>query len=145
MPGIPQIVAETGPWVAVLLGSGGIGYLLKVVLGHRRSVRKQTDDMASNVVGVYAGRLAFVERHAVICDAELAHSRHKVNNLGGTFDSMLMMLEVSPEKMPEIIARTKEKRARDIEMEAAERAHILAAALKAAGLDPEEESERMAA
>lgn len=126
---------SAAPWIVAVLGAGGIAAVVRVILDYRRSARKQADDMASQVVGVAMGRLKSVERHAIICDANLAYTRHKASNLGSTIDSMLLLFEVAPERQPEIIAKLKEKRARDEKSEAVERAAILAAAVAAVSED----------
>lgn len=125
---------SVGGWpflIVSVLGSLGLGGLIKAWLDYRRGARKQTDDMANQVVNVAMGRLKAVERHGIICEANLAYQRHKAANLASTIDSLLMMLEVAPERQLEIILKLKEKRALDERSEAIERAAILASAVAA--------------
>lgn len=126
--------------MAVLLGGMGLGGLLKVILDHKRGVRKQTDDMATTMVATMTARLTTVERHAILCEANLAHMRHKVNNLSGSFDGFLLLVEMAPERAAEFVDRIKAKRIEDARTEAIERTAILKAALEATGELPQEET-----
>jgi hypothetical protein len=133
-------ISSLGGWpllIVSLLGTLGVGGLLKTWLDYLRGKRKQTDDMADRVVTLTMGRLKAVERHAIICEANLSYTRHKANNLASTIDSMLMLFEVAPERQKEILLKLKDKRERDEKVEAVERASILAAAIAAIGGEEE--------
>jgi hypothetical protein len=133
MDDVQGFVLSAAPWIVAILGAGGIAAVIKVVLDYLTKARKQTDDMATTVAELTMSRLKSVERHGIICEANLAHNRHRLNNLSGSFDGMLLLIEMAPEKTQEIVARIKEKRAADAAAEAIERAEILAAAVAAVG------------
>ena len=65
-----------------------------------------------------------------IHEAERSLDRHKIGNVTQCLDAVLLMLETSPEKAPEIVARIKEMRSAQIEAEAKESAIIRAAMIR---------------
>jgi hypothetical protein len=120
-----------------LIGSGGLGVMMKTWLDHRRGVRKQTDDVAMSLVQQLKERVATVEsealRERVLCDAKLGIQRHRVNNLSSSFDSMLMLMELAPEKAPEMVKLVKERRAQQEQSEAIEKAALAGIATNMSG------------
>lgn len=133
---LPSSLIGLGNWPVVIVGilsSLGLGSLLKTWLDHLRGVRKQTDDMATNIVASMTTRLVTVEKHAILCEANLAAMRHKVNNLSGSFDGFLLLVKASPDRVLEFVELIKEKREADALAEAIERTAIMQAALAAVG------------
>lgn len=63
-------------------------------------------------------------------EAERSLDRHKFNNLSQCFDAVMLMLEATPEKAPEIVVRIKEMRATQLQAEALEKAAIHAARME---------------
>jgi hypothetical protein len=124
--------------IVAALGSIGLGGMLKTWLDYRFRGRKQSDDMATAIVASTTDRLRMAERHGRICEANLAYIRHRHNNLSGSYDSLLLFLEVAPEKLAEFLPRIREKRRLDLEGEAAERAALMAQALVPDDDPPEE-------
>jgi hypothetical protein len=80
-----------------------------------------------------------LERQQVRSDAEKRLLIHKLRNMTANFDSMLLMLEMNPDRGPEIVAKIKQQRAAQMMAEAKEAAIINAADLAPIG---EEEGER---
>ncbi len=80
-------------------------------------------------------RIAKLERQAVQQQnrhrAEISLYRHKFKNITSCFDAMLLLLELNPDKGPEIIAKIKEMRATQMLAEAEEAAIIRAAEIAA--------------
>lgn len=67
--------------------------------------------------------------------AEMAIMRHRVNNSDQCLDALLLLLEQSPGKVKDAVARIKDMRARQREAEATEKAAFHAAAIARAGVD----------
>lgn len=63
-------------------------------------------------------------------DAEKRLLTHKLRNMTANFDSMLMMLEMNPDRGPEIVAAIKKQRASQMMAEAKESAMISAAEIE---------------
>jgi homoserine dehydrogenase len=115
-----------------LIGTGGVGYLLKTVLDHKQRIRKQTDEVAMSLVMQQSERItqleASIERERALCDAKLGVQRHRVNNLSMNFDSMLMIMELAPEKAVDAVRAIKERRAQQDTAEAVEKGAVAAIA-----------------
>jgi hypothetical protein len=67
-----------------------------------------------------------LDRQQVRHDAEKRLLIHKLRNMTANFDAMLMMLELNPERGPEIAERIKRQRADQMIAEAQESAMIFA-------------------
>lgn len=76
-----------------------------------------------------------LERQQIRHDAEKRLLTHKLRNMTANFDSMLMMLEMNPDRGPEIVAVIKAQRAAQMLAEAREAAIISAAELGMADED----------
>lgn len=126
-------LAEHWPGIATAGAGLGIGGLVKTWLDHKRAVRRASDEVAMALVEQLTARVESVEASAAqeraLCDANLAVLRHRVNNLSGSFDGLLLFIEMAPERAREFAARIKEKRAAQEQVEAAEKASVAALAL----------------
>lgn len=71
-------------------------------------------------------------------EAERRIDRHKLNNLIQCFDMIVLLIETSPDKAPEIIVKVKELRATQMVAEAEEKSQLLKAQMIAEGLLEEE-------
>ncbi|MBD8472169.1 hypothetical protein [Sphingomonas sp. CFBP 8765] len=124
------------PSIATAGAGLGMGGLLKTLLDHRRATRLQTDEVAMSLVQQLTRRVETVEAGAaqerVLCDANLAVLRHRVNNLSGSFGSLLLMIEMAPDRAREFATRIKEQRAMQEQTEATEKASLAAAAITGA-------------
>lgn len=77
-----------------------------------------------------------IERQEARHRAEQSLSNHKLRNMTACFDAMLLMLEMTPERGPEIVTKIKAMRADQMKAEAREAAIIRAADI--AGSEPGE-------
>lgn len=117
------------------LGAGGI---VKTWLDHKRERRRQTDKVALALVDQLTRRVETVEASAaqerVLCDARLSLLRERVCGLSGSFDQLLLTIELAPERARELAARIKEQRLGQEQAEAAEKAGVAAAMIAMAGV-----------
>jgi hypothetical protein len=130
------------PWPAIiallttLLGGAGVGAILKAWLDYKTGKRKQTDEVAMQLVGQLQVRLTTVEakaaRDEALCEAQLAVQRHRINNLSSAFDGLLLVMELAPDRASEAVARIKARRVADAQAEATETAAVRAAEVAAA-------------
>lgn len=77
-----------------------------------------------------------ITRERRIHSAERALDRHRLNNITQCFDSLLLLIEMNPDRATEIVGKIKEMRATQMLAEAEEKAAIRAAEIVA---DDEEE------
>lgn len=121
--------------VFTAIGGMGVGGMLKTWLDHKRGTRKDTDDVAMNLVQQLSARLKKVEDSAAqadaLCEARMSVLRHRMNNLSTSFDGLLMLIEMAPDKTGEFVTKIKERRVQQEQTEAAERATVNAAILQA--------------
>lgn len=120
-------VTTVGLWAAIL-GVAGI-FLRQIV-----PWKKQASDAEARLREALIQRVERLEqrldRQQIRHDAEKRLLTHKLRNMTANFDSMLMMLEMNPDRGPEIVAKIKEQRARQMLAEAKESAIIYAAELQ---------------
>lgn len=121
-----------GLWVAIV---GVIGIALRQLVPWR----KQSSDAEAQFRAALIERVQRLEdrldRQQARHEAEKRLLTHKLRNMTANFDSMLLMLEMNPDRGPEIVAAIKDQRARQMVAEAQEAAIIYADELK--GDDPE--------
>lgn len=98
------------------LGGGGIVAVVRPFLDYLKTKRGQTDEVAMELVEKLQARIERLEEAASterqLCDAKLAVLRHELRNIEGSFDSLMLAIEVAPEKAAEVVAKIKEQRAR---------------------------------
>jgi hypothetical protein len=127
-----------GVWIAAI---GVIGLLIRqIVPGHRAASEAEgrLRDALIKRVDLLERKLERQEsRHA----AERALGNHQLRNVTACFDAMLLMLEMNPDRGPEIVSKIKEMRASQIVAETQEKAIIRAAEIAA---DAEESREAQA-
>lgn len=132
-----------GSVVGALGGIGGITAFAKVWLNHRHQMRKATDEVAMTLVERLQVRIEALEargerieaearQERMLCEARLAVQRHKFNNLDMSFDGLLSLIRVAPERAAEFVDDLIAKRQAQRAAEAAEAAQITQAALAAA-------------
>jgi hypothetical protein len=105
-------------WAALCgaaLGGGGIGAGLRPILDYLRSRRRQTDEVAIDLVEKLQARIERLEESSAaerqLCDARLSALRHELKNVQGNFDALLLAIEVAPEKAAEVVAKLTARRA----------------------------------
>lgn len=132
----PDTVSQSwtfyGFWIVLV---GFLGAVVRQIVPYK----KQASDAESRLRETLLERVGRLEnrldRQQVRHDAEKRLLIHKLRNMTANFDSMLMMLEMNPDRGPEIVAKIKEQRARQMIAEAKESAIIYADELK--GEEPE--------
>jgi thymidine phosphorylase len=123
--------------VVGVIGTAGIGGMLKTLLDHKRGVRAQSDGVALDLVKQLSERVKTLEAareqdHAK-CEAELGVHRHRLNNQKQIIYALLFVFEMPPERQPEAVKRVREDLARLEQAEATEKAIIASAPLTGAG------------
>jgi hypothetical protein len=117
-----------GFWIVLL---GFLGAVARQIVPYK----KQASDAEARLRETLLERVGRLEirldRQQVRHDAEKRLLIHKLRNMTANFDSMLMMLEMNPDRGPEIVAKIKEQRGRQMIAEAKESATIYAEELKA--------------
>jgi len=134
MPENIQTIVST---VALLVGAGGFGALVKTILDHLRARRKASDDVAMALVGRLSTRVESLEasslRERELCDAQLSVLRHRMNNMSSLFDGVLWVLKAAPDKAASLVADIERRRAEQERAEAIEKAALAGAKIAAAG------------
>lgn len=72
-----------------------------------------------------------IERQQIRHNAERALDRHRLNNIVQCFDAMILLIEMNPDRAPEIVSKIKEMRATQVLAETEEKAIIRAAEIAA--------------
>jgi hypothetical protein len=72
------------------------------------------------------------DRDKAICDANLSVMRHRINNLSSSFDGLLLLIEMAPEKASQFVAEIKRRRAEQAMQEATEKSTVMAKTVDAA-------------
>lgn len=116
-----------GIWVAAITL---IGILARQVVPWK----KQEDDSEAQFRDALIRRVenleSKIERQEARHRAEQGLSNHKLRNMTACFDAMLLMMEMTPERGPEIVTKIKQMRADQMKAEAREAAIIRAADIK---------------
>lgn len=137
----------TGNWVGIALSAPLLvfaGYIVRQFVPWRKITIAADEKLRNDLlvrVGVLEDKLERKERQRIRAHnrhvAERAVDRHVLNNITQCFDAMLMLIEIAPDKTPEIVAQVKAMRAAQMLAEAQEKALIYAAEIAA---DDEEEA-----
>jgi hypothetical protein len=121
-----------GIWVAAI---GVVGLLIRQISPWRKQASDAEARLRDSLIE-RVGRLETrLDRQQVRHDAEKRLLTHKLRNMTANFDSMLMMLEMNPDRGPEIVTAIKEQRAKQMVAESQEAATIYAVDLKGLALD----------
>lgn len=128
-------IAAHWPTLLTAIGGLGAGSILKTLLDHRRGMRRATDEVAMGLVAQLRERIVSLEAGAAqeraLCEARLALLRHRVNNLAGAFDSIVLLIKAAPERAAELIKLVEDMRARQETAEAVEKAALQSAIIAA--------------
>jgi hypothetical protein len=120
-------VTTVGLWAAII---GVIGVFIRQI----GPWKKQASDAEARLREALIQRVERLEqrldRQQIRHDAEKRLLTHKLRNMTANFDAMLMMLEMNPDRGPEIVSAIKDQRARQMVAEAQESAVIYADELK---------------
>lgn len=111
----------TADWIVPLvtgIGGGGVGAGIRPILDYLKTKRGQTDEVAMGLVDKLQARVEQLERAQAsereLCDTKLAVLRADLMNVQGNFDSLLLAIEIAPEKAAEVVAKIKDRRDRRI-------------------------------
>lgn len=111
--------AEILALVASAFGGGGLVALVRPFLDYLKAKRGQTDEVAMKLVETLQTRIEKLEQAAAaerqLCDAKLSILQEQLKNVEGNFDSLLLAIEVAPEKAGEVVAKVKARRDRRAE------------------------------
>ena len=134
MPDVSVPVSVTTGFTWTSAGAWGTFLtLLALIVRQVGPWRKLRDDAEEKLRIALAERVDKLEktldRQTLRHEAERSLDRHKLNNLNQCFDAVMLLLETSPEKTPEILARVKAMRESQLKAEALEAAAIHAAQL----------------
>lgn len=113
-----------GVWIAALT-------LIGIAIRQLVPWKKQEHDSEAQFRDALIRRVenleAKIERQEARHRAEQGLSNHKLRNMTACFDAMLLMMEMTPERGPEIVTKIKAMRAAQMKAEAEETAIIRAA------------------
>jgi hypothetical protein len=113
-----------GVWIAALT-------LIGIAVRQLVPWKKQGSDAEAQFRDALIRRVenleAKIERQEARHRAEQGLSNHKLRNMTACFDAMLLMLEMTPDRGPEIVTKIKQMRADQMKAEAREAAIIRAA------------------
>lgn len=121
-----------GVWAAAI---GFFGILIRQIGPWHKQASEAEARLRDTLISRVERLEIKLERQQIRHDAEKALSNHKLRNVTACFDAMLMMLELNPDRGPEIVQKIKEMRAAQMQAEAKEAAIIRAAELKDRQLD----------
>jgi hypothetical protein len=112
-----------GFWIVLV---GFLGAVVRQIVPYK----KQANDAEARLRDSLIRRVERLEdrldRQQTRHNAEKRLLTHKLRNMTANFDAMLMMLEMNPDRGPEIVAKIKEQRAAQMIAEAKEAALIYA-------------------
>lgn len=118
-----------GVWIAALTL---IGIFIRQVVPWRKQEADSEAQFRDALIRRVENLESKIERQEARHKAEQGLSNHKLRNMTACFDAMLMMLEMNPERGPEIVIKIKQMRADQMKAEARESAIIRAAELSSA-------------
>lgn len=133
----PDTVSQSwtfyGFWIVLV---GFLGAIVRQIVPYKRQANDAEVRLRDALIKRVERLEQRLDRQQLRHDAEKRLLTHKLRNMTANFDSMLMMLEMNPDRGPEIVAAIKDQRAKQMVAEAKESAIIYAEELK--GEDPGE-------
>lgn len=121
-------LTTAGIWVAAI---GLVGILIRQIGPWNRQAHQAEVQLRNDLMRRVRRLESGIERERTIHKAEIQMDRHRLNNITGCFDALLLLIEMAPEKAAESVRRIKEMRSRQMGDEAAEKATIRAAEITA--------------
>ena len=113
-----------GVWIAAI---SLVGILIRQITPWRKQANDAAVELRNTLIARVEKLEAALERQNRRHDAERALSNHQLRNITACFDAMLLMLEMNPDRGPEIVEKIKKMRADQMLAEAEEKAIIRAA------------------
>lgn len=133
MPAVPVNWLTVLGTLAALVGTAGLGGIIKAWLDHKAVARKQTDDVALGFADRFEARVgkleAALKEERVRCDAELGVQRHEIRGLWQLIYSLLHLFDVPAAKRKELLAGVRQEIASLQQSAAAEKSMIVAATI----------------
>jgi hypothetical protein len=120
-------VTTVGLWAAIL---GVVGIFIRQIAPWKKQASEAEARLREALIQRVERLEVRLDRQQVRHDAEKRLLTHKLRNMTANFDSILLMLEMNPDRVPEIVVAIKEQRARQMVAEAKESAAIYADELK---------------
>lgn len=121
-------VGIVGIWVAALTL---VGIFVRQVVPWRKAELESDTLFRRDLVRRVRKLEAQLERKEARHAARESLGNHKLRNITGCFDAMLLLLEMNPDRVPEIVSKIKEMRTSQMVAEAQEAAIIRATEIEA--------------
>ena len=119
-------VTAAGVWMAAI---GLFGLLIRQIGPWKKQAAEAEAHLRADLIRRVEKLERTLDRERKRHNAERALDRHRLNNVTQCFDAMLLLIETSPEKATEVVAKIKQMRTMQISAEAEEKAIIHAAAI----------------
>lgn len=133
-----QWTAVAGIWVAAL---SFLGLLIRQIGPWKKQAAEAEARLRDALIKRVEKLERRLERQQAAHTAEQAINHHQLRNVTACFDAMLLLVEMNPDRGPEIVAKIKEMRAAQMIAEAQEKAIFRASQFVADA--PVEETEDM--
>jgi hypothetical protein len=117
---------SVGVWIAAL---SLVGLLIRQIIPWKKLTSDAEAKLRDDLIRRVGNLERSLERERNRHDAERRLLHHQLNNVTACFDSLLLLIETSPEKAKEVAAKIKAMRSAQLIAEAEEKAIIMAAAL----------------
>lgn len=116
------------PTIAAIAGGMPLGGAFTKWLDYKTKKQGQTDQVSISLVIELRARITEVEQNAAkriddveksssqereLCDAKLSGLQHQLNTVTNSFDSLMLAIEIAPEKAAEVVAKIKARRSID--------------------------------
>lgn len=130
-------MSELTAWVAKTLTFGGVGIwslvglVLVALIRQKPIMQKLTDAREGNLLKERAADMRGMRRRIVQLEAEQRVDRHALANLEQCLDTLLMMIEISPERAHEAAKKVRAMREEQKANMASEKAAVMAATVHA--------------
>lgn len=117
-----------------VIGSAGLGGIIKTWLDHQRGKRKQSDDVAMALVTKLESRVdkleGDLEREQQRCEVMLGVHRHRINNQRTLIYSLLHLFDMPAARRKEALVTVRAELASMEQAEALEKGIVASAPLK---------------
>lgn len=118
---------------AIAVGFTFLGVLVRQIVPWKKQVDATEAHFRSDLMRRVRKLERDLDSERAIHKAEQSLDRHMLGNITQCFDAMLMLVEMAPDRAPDIVVQVKEMRARQMLAEAEEKALIRAAVIAAVG------------
>jgi hypothetical protein len=132
-----EAMAELAAWISKTLTFGGVGIwslvglVLVALIRQKPIMQKLNDAREGNLLKERAADMRGMRRRIVQLEAEQRVDRHALANLEQCLDTLLMMIEISPERAQEAAKKVRAMREEQKANMASEKAAVMAATVQA--------------